>query len=68
MKILEVMVLSEKGKLPTRGSENAAGYDLYSAENVIILLFSRSSLSTDIAICVPTKCYGRIALRSALSL
>lgn len=55
-------------RLPTRGSEFAAGYDLYSAEDVILPgSGGRKVVQTGIRICVPEGTYGRVAPRSGLA-
>src|SRR6266576_577255 len=64
---LQVQLLSPKGKVPTRGTSEAAGYDLYSAEAITVAPHSRNLVTTDIAIKVPPGTYGRIAPRSGLS-
>ena len=64
---LLVQLLSPKGKVPIRSTTLAAGYDLYSAEELQIAPHSRFLVSTDIAILVPPGTYGRIAPRSGLS-
>ena len=64
---LLVQLLSTRGKVPTRGSTLAAGYDLYSAEDAVVAPHTRAVVSTDIAILVPPETYGRIAPRSGLA-
>lgn len=59
--------LSDQATTPSRGSDLAAGYDLYSAENVIIPKQGKALVKTDIAIALPDGCYGRVAPRSSLS-
>ena len=64
---LLVKLLSMNAKLPTRGSENAAGYDLYSCEPAIIPPRTRKLVNTGVSIAAPsTKLYARIAPRSGL--
>ncbi len=53
---------------PTKGSIDAAGYDLYSAYNCVIPKNGRQLIMTDIIIAIPKGCYGRIAPRSGLAL
>ena len=65
---LLVQILGQNGKVPTRGTEFAAGYDLYSAEEVTLKAKTRQAISTEIAILVPSGTYGRIAPRSGLAL
>ena len=58
----------ENAKLPARQSDCAAGYDLYSAENVVIASHARMLVDTQIIIEIPNGYYGRISPRSGLSL
>ena len=58
---------SPKGKVPTKGSALAAGYDLYSAEAATIPAHGQGLVSTDISIIVPIGTYGRVAPRSGLA-
>lgn len=64
---LKVFLRSEKAKLPTKGSALAAGYDLYSAEPSLVPAQGQAMISTDITVCVPIGCYGRVAPRSGLA-
>jgi dUTP pyrophosphatase len=68
MAALEVKLLSERARAPTRGSALAAGYDLYSAEDVVIEAGGWGLVNTDIAVAVPPGTYGRVAPRSGLAL
>ena len=65
---LLVKRLSTRATLPTRGSAQAAGYDLSSAVDgeVVIPAGGRALISTDVAIAVPPGHYGRVAARSGL--
>ncbi len=64
---LKVERLSSNALVPTRGSENAAGYDLYSAYNYIVPRNGKQMIKTDICLAIPDGCYGRIAPRSGLT-
>ncbi|KAJ7095100.1 dUTPase-like protein [Mycena belliarum] len=64
---LLVKRLSEKARLPTRGSPLSAGYDLYSAEKKIIPARGKALVDTQISIAVPAGTYGRVAPRSGLA-
>ncbi|KAJ7774232.1 dUTPase-like protein [Mycena maculata] len=59
--------LSEKAKLPTRGSPLSAGYDLYSAEKKVVPAHGKTLVDTQISIAVPAGTYGRVAPRSGLA-
>lgn len=50
---LLIKKLSEKARLPTRGSAFAAGYDLYAAKETTIPARGKALVDTDIAISVP---------------
>ena len=65
---LKVKLLSTKAKLPTKGTSLAAGYDLSSAQQIIIPVNGRALVQTDISISVPKGTYGRIAPRSGLAI
>ena len=65
---LLVKLLSPEAKLPTRGSDDAAGYDLYSCEKIILEPRTHKLVNTGISIATPsTSMYDRIAPRSGLS-
>ena len=67
MEHLLIKLLTEKAKIPTRGSAFSAGYDLYASESVVVKSKDRALVSTGIAIYVPSGTYGRIAPRSGLA-
>jgi dUTP pyrophosphatase len=54
--------------LPTRGSNNAAGLDLYSIEDALIGAGERKGIRTGISVEVPIGFYGRVAPRSGLAI
>ncbi|KAI5846971.1 deoxyuridine 5'-triphosphate nucleotidohydrolase [Tricharina praecox] len=64
---LQVKLLTPSGRAPTRGSEFAAGYDVYAARDTAVPARGKVLVDTDIAIAVPAGCYGRIAPRSGLA-
>jgi dUTP pyrophosphatase len=64
---MKVKLLTSAAKMPTSGSKEAAGYDLYSSEDAIIPPFGRLLISTGIAVAIPQKHYGRVAPRSGLA-
>lgn len=64
---LKVKLLSETAQPPTRGSEHAAGLDLYASEGVTILPGNRALVATGIAVEFPPGNYLRIAPRSGLA-
>ena len=64
---LRVKLLSPKATLPVKGTTLAAGYDLSSAQQLIIPVNGRALVQTDISLSVPKGTYGRIAPRSGLA-
>ena len=59
--------LSSNAITPSLATPFAAGYDLFSAQTIIVPAKGKQLISTDIAIQLPNNCYGRIAPRSGLS-
>jgi dUTP pyrophosphatase len=59
--------LSEHAYEPTRGSEQAAGFDLRSAYEYTVPASGKAVVLTDIQIALPDGCYGRVAPRSGLA-
>ena len=65
---LGVKKLGYDSILPTRGSDGAVGYDLYSNCDGVIAKGERGIVSTGIAISLPPGVYGRVAPRSGLAM
>ncbi|XP_060709806.1 deoxyuridine 5'-triphosphate nucleotidohydrolase-like isoform X2 [Hemiscyllium ocellatum] len=59
--------LSDNARPPSRGSERAAGFDLYSAYDCVVPARGKAVVKTDIQIAVPHGFYGRVAPRSGLA-
>jgi dUTP pyrophosphatase len=64
---LEFQRLDPRAVLPTRGSEAAAGLDLYSIEAVRLEPGQRVVARTGLAVAIPKGFYGRVAPRSGLA-
>lgn len=64
---LKIKLLNENAITPKRGSEGAAGYDLFSSEDIEVGPHSQAIIPTGISIQMPHGVYGRIAPRSGLS-
>jgi deoxyuridine 5'-triphosphate nucleotidohydrolase len=56
-----------KAIIPERGSEGAAGYDLFSVEDRIIPARGQDVVDVGISIQIPSGFYGRVAARSGIS-
>ena len=67
MSTFQVKLNYEDAQEPSRGSDEAAGYDLYSYENQTITPNKIKLIDTGISIRVPEGTYGRIAPRSSVS-
>lgn len=67
MSSFQVKLNYEDAQPPTRGSDEAAGYDLYSYESETIVSNQIKLIDTGISIRVPEGTYGRIAPRSSVS-
>lgn len=67
MNELKFLQLHPAAKLPTRGSQDAAGLDLYSIEEVTLPSGGRAAVRTGLSVAVPRGFYGRVAPRSGLA-
>ena len=59
--------LTPQAKAPSRGSTDAAGYDLFTPDKIEIPPHSRRLINTQIQIKIPKNHYGHIAARSGLA-
>lgn len=66
---IKIKKVNELAKTPTRGSEYAAGYDLYAASSHSILIEPHETVmvGTGIAMEIPTGYFGAIFARSGLA-
>ena len=69
MSIVKIQKLRENAVIPTRGSEKAAGYDLYAAipEDIYILPYTTMKIKTGLAMELPDDTFGAIFARSGLA-
>ena len=58
---LQVKKLTSEARIPTKGSSQAAGHDLYAKETKVIPAKRQGIIGTGIAIGLPSGTYGRIA-------
>ena len=65
---IKVKLLSPEARLPTRGSDQAAGLDLYSTIETLVPPGESVLIKTGIAMELPAGTYGRIAPRSSLAI
>ena len=66
---IRIKKLSDTAKLPQRGSEKAAGYDLYAdtQEEITIAPYTTQMIGTGIAMEIPEGYFGAIFARSGLA-
>lgn len=64
---LQVKLLSERARMPVRGSPESAGFDLASAEDTLVPAGGRAVVKTDLSVACPVGTYARIAPRSGLA-
>lgn len=66
---IEIKKLNENAVIPTRGSEQAAGYDLYAAIDTPVTIPAHETVKvgTGLAIAVPDGYFGAIFARSGLA-
>jgi dUTP pyrophosphatase len=65
--VLRFVKLTPNAYAPSKGSPEAAGFDLCSAYDYEIQPSGKVLALTDIQIAVPWGCYGRVAPRSGLA-
>jgi dUTP pyrophosphatase len=65
--VLSFKRLDPRAILPSRGSEFAAGLDIYTIEDLTIEPGERRLARTGLAVAIPEGYYGRIAPRSGLA-
>ena len=64
---IRIKKLDERAKIPTRGSDYAAGYDLYALDKVDVPGGGRVFVHTGIALDIPDGYFGAIYARSGLA-
>ena len=66
---IKIKKLNDFAKMPTRGSEYAAGYDLYAAtdDNIIIMPHSTVKISTGLSFEIPEQTFVAIFARSGIA-
>lgn len=64
---VRVVKRNPEARLPTRGSQGAAGYDLYAVEPIALPARGSQKVATGIAMAIPPGYYGRVAPRSGLA-
>lgn len=64
---LRIKKLHDKAHIPLKGSEHAAGYDMFASEDVVVPARGKALIGTGISMAIPVGNYGRVAPRSGLA-
>ena len=64
--IVEFARIEQEARLPTQGSSQAAGWDLYALEETIVVSRKSSMIRTGLAVAIPEGWEGQIRCRSSL--
>ena len=64
---LQIMKLSDKAIIPTKGSRFAAAHDIYALRNGLVPAKGQTMVETGIAIGLPEGMYGRLSSRSGMA-
>ncbi|HGH0780877.1 TPA: dUTP diphosphatase [Staphylococcus pseudintermedius] len=64
---LQIKLLSKNATMPTRNHNTDAGFDIYSAETVILEPQEKALIATDIAVNIPKGYVGLLTSRSGVS-
>jgi deoxyuridine 5'-triphosphate nucleotidohydrolase len=67
LRFLRFKQLDPKAVLPSRGSSQSAGLDIYAIEDLTIQPGERALARTGLAVAIPEGYYGRLAPRSGLA-
>lgn len=59
--------IDSDAQIPTRGTPNSVGWDLYALKDYELTPFKTELIQTGIGVKIPSGCYARIAPRSGLS-
>ena len=65
---IQIKKLTESASLPVKNSEDDAGYDISSSEDVIVQPMNRQLVKTGISISIPSGYYAHISDRSGMAL
>jgi len=65
---IEIKKINQFGQLPTKGTDDAAGWDLYLPKDVTINSHSSKKIPLGIAMAIPNGYFGKIEDRSGAAL
>jgi dUTP pyrophosphatase len=64
---ISIKLINENAKIPSKSSDDDAGYDLYCCEDISIKPMERKLVKTGIAMSIPPGYYGHISDRSGIA-
>nr|3ZF4_A Chain A, DUTPASE [Dubowvirus dv80alpha] len=64
---LQVKLLSKNARMPERNHKTDAGYDIFSAETVVLEPQEKAVIKTDVAVSIPEGYVGLLTSRSGVS-
>nr|DAP41479.1 MAG TPA: dUTPase [Caudoviricetes sp.] len=67
MEQMKVKLVNEYAQLPTRGSKDAVGLDLYSQLHIKVSADSQKKIPLGVAVEIPKGCMGLLVPRSSMS-
>lgn len=67
--LIQIKKLNDNAMIPTRGSQQAAGYDLYACteNDIVIAPHSSIKIGTGVSLAIPEGYFGAVYARSGLS-
>lgn len=65
--MIKVKKLTQTATIPTRGSDQAAGLDLYADESLVVKAGSHAIIPTGVAVAIPDGYCGQVWPRSGVS-
>ena len=66
--VVKIKRMNVNSKLPVRGTEGAAGHDLFAVQAAVVPTHGKCLVKTGLVMALPPTCYGRVAPRSGLDL
>lgn len=64
---VEIVLETKESKIPTKGTPNSVGYDLYATENIKLTPRITVPINTHLKMKIPDGFYGKIETRSSLA-